>query len=61
MKKSGKKQTFKDKQLKRMLYQGVHQIPVFNLKIQNEPIMHIFKFMVYRTSAKIYFEAQLWQ
>jgi hypothetical protein len=40
-----------------MLYQGFHQIPVFNLKVQNEPIMHIFKFIVYRTSAKIYFEA----
>jgi hypothetical protein len=45
--------------MKRYLYQGIHEIPVFNLKIQDEPIMFIFKFTVYRTAVKIYFEAML--
>ena len=58
--KSGKKRIYKDRNRKRHLYQGFHQIPVFNLKYQDMPVMLTFKFMVYRTSIKIYIEAKLY-
>jgi hypothetical protein len=39
MKGSGKKWGFSDRQVKRLLYTGIHEIPVFNLKIQDEPVL----------------------
>ena len=59
MTKSGKRRTFADKQRTRILYQGNHQIPVFNLKFQDEPTLLHFKFIIYRTAVKIYVEAKL--
>ena len=59
MTKSGKRKNVRDKQRKRILYQGNHQIPVFNLKVQDEPTLLYFKFTIYRTSIKIYCEAKL--
>ena len=59
MTKSGKRRNFSDRQRKRILYTGNHQIPVFNLKFQDEPVLLYFKFVVYRTAVKIYVEAKL--
>ena len=59
MTKSGKRKNFADRQRKRILYQGNHQIPVFNLKYQDEPTLLFFKFIIYRTAVKIYVEAKL--
>lgn len=57
--KAGRKRVFKDRVNRRYLYEGLHEVPVFNLKFQNEPVMLGFKFLVYRTSVKIYVEAKL--
>ena len=57
--KAGRKRVFKDRANRRYLYEGLHEVPVFNLKFQNEPVMLGFKFTVYRTSVKIYVEAKL--
>jgi len=35
-------------QRKRNLYHGVHEVPVFNLKISNKPVLLSFKFNVFR-------------
>ncbi len=43
---------------RRILYQGEHQIPVFNLKFSEQPQIHRLKFIIYRTLNKIYFEAK---
>ena len=59
MTKSGKRRNFSDRQRKRILYTGNHQIPVFNLKCQDEPALLFFKFVIYRTAVKIYVEAKL--
>ena len=57
--KAGRKRIFKDRTHKRHLYEGLHEIPVFNLKFQNEPVLLAFKFNVYRTAVKIYVEAKM--
>ena len=57
--KAGRKRVFKDRAHRRYLYEGLHQIPVFNLKFQNEPVLIAFKFTIYRTSVKIYVEAKM--
>jgi len=36
----------------------MNQIPVFNVKLQSEPVLLHFKFQVYRTAIKIYIEAK---
>lgn len=45
--------------VRRYLYEGFHQVPVFNLKYQEPPVLLKFKFIVYRTAVKIYVEAKL--
>lgn len=57
--KAGKKRVYRDRTHKRHLHEGIHEIPVFNLKFQNEPVMLPFKFIVYRSNIKIYVEAKL--
>ena len=57
--KAGRKRVFKDRSHRRYLYEGTHEVPVFNLKHQNEPVMMSFKFAAYRTSIKIYIMAKL--
>ena len=57
--KAGRKRVFRDRAHKRYLYEGYHEIPVFNLKFQDEPVLLAFKFTIYRTSVKIYAEAKL--
>ena len=57
--KAGKKKVFKDRHHRRFLYEGLHEIPVFNLKYQEAPVMLGFKFSAYRTAVKIYIEAKL--
>lgn len=59
--KAGRKRVFRDRAHKRYLYEGYHEIPVFNLKFQDEPVLLAFKFTIYRTSVKIYAEAKLLQ
>ena len=49
-------------QRKRNLYHGVHEVPVFNLKISNKPILLSFKFNVFRMNTnqrKIFVAAKL--
>lgn len=57
--KAGKRKLYKERGQKRHLYQGHHEVPVFNLKQQDEPVMLSFRFACYRTSVKIYVEAKL--
>ena len=57
--KAGRKRVFKDRVHRRYLYEGLHEVPVFNLKFQNEPSLLAFKFNVYRTAVKIYVEAKM--
>ena len=57
--KSGRKRVIKDKNKRRLLYEGVHEIPVFNLKLQDQPVLLQFKFTAYRTSIKIYIEGRI--
>ena len=57
--KAGRKRVFKDRTHRRYLYEGLHEVPVFNLKFQNEPSLLSFKFNIYRTAVKIYVEAKL--
>ena len=57
--KAGKRRVLRDRTHRRYLYEGVHHVPVFNLKFQNQPVLLAFKFIVYRTSIKIYIEAKL--
>ena len=59
--KAGRKRVFKDRQHRRLLYEGLHEIPVFNLKYQEAPVMLAFKFTAYRTAIKIYVEAKMLQ
>jgi hypothetical protein len=32
----------------RYLYSGIHEVPVFNLKLSNQPILVRFKFNIFR-------------
>ena len=57
--KAGKKRVFKDRAHRRYLYEGYHEVPVFNLKHQDLPVLLAFKFNVYRTAVKIYVEAKM--
>lgn len=57
--KAGKKRVFKDRTHRRYLYEGLHEVPVFNLKHQDLPVLLGFKFTVYRTAVKIYIEAKM--
>ena len=47
---------------KRQLYKGVHEIPVFNLKLNTKPILLSFSFSVFRmnnSKRKIFVSAKL--
>ena len=57
--KAGKRRVLKDRSHRRYLYEGSHKVPVFNLKIQEQPVLLGFKFIVYRTTVKIYIEARM--
>ena len=57
--KAGKKRILKDRSHRRYLYEGSHKIPCFNLKFQEQPVLLAFKFIIYRTSVKIYIEAKM--
>ena len=57
--KAGRKRVFKDRAHRRYLYEGLHEVPVFNLKVQDQPVIMGFKFNVYRTAIKIYVEAKM--
>ena len=57
--KAGRKRIYKDRTHKRHLYEGMHEVPVFNLKFQDEPVLHAFKFNIYRTAIKIYLVAKM--
>mgnify|MGYP006996200924 CR=1 FL=1 len=49
-------------QRKRNLYHGVHEVPVFNLKISSKPILLSFKFTIFRMNTnnrKIFVAAKL--
>lgn len=37
---------------KRQLYQGFHEVPVFNLRIGNKPVLLRFRFSVFRMNNK---------
>ncbi|TNV85485.1 hypothetical protein FGO68_gene10874 [Halteria grandinella] len=41
----------------RLIYEGYHRIPVFNLKVSDKPVLLPLAFSVYRVGHKVYFEA----
>ena len=41
----------------RFLYEGYHKVPVFNLKVSDQPVLIALAFQVYRVGHKVYIEA----
>lgn len=52
---------FQPPRSKRHLYSGVHEVPVFNLKISSQPILVSFRFNIFRlvNKSKIFVQAKL--
>jgi len=48
---------------KRHLYQQIHEVPVFNLRVSNQPILVSFRFTVFRMAnkKKIFVQAKMLQ
>ena len=42
---------------KRLLYEGYHRVPCFNMKLSDKPVLMPLAFSVYKVSHKVYIEA----